>query len=351
MRRRLLILAFVLSASAASGQMPRALSAAEAQEVRGQIETLTGELARLATEQARGGDSLGADRARLSALNTQEGELNSRLGANQNELSHLLSALQMYGRNPPPALLVHPNDARKAVRAAILIRAVTPELRSRAQRLSAEVGTAQLARRQAAQASEALFTSESQVADRASRMETLIAQRQTLQRRLGEDLGDGPDALTVSARAQTLRAKNAAPAVPLRTSGGPIRFAPPVAGAPSARFNDEARGGPIQGWVWETARGASVAAPAAGRVESAGPLPGWESVVILDAGDGYHVVLAGLRSLTVAAGQNIAAQQNLGRMAPATAQNRDAGGTELYLEVRKGGEPVDPARFFAAIER
>jgi septal ring factor EnvC (AmiA/AmiB activator) len=351
MRPRLLILALVLAASAAAAQTPRPLTPSEAQEARGQIETLTRELARLAAEQARGGDTLGADRARLTAMNSRQAELSARLGANQNELSHLLSALQLYGRHPPPALLLHPEDAKKAVQAMVLINYLKPGLESRARALSGEVEAAGLARRQAAQASESLFTSESQVADRASRIETLIAQRQELQRRLGEDAGEGPDSLTVSARAQTLRARNAAPSVALRTGGGPLRFTPPLAAAPSARFNDEARGGPIQGWVWETARGASIASPATARVEYAGPLPGWESVVILDPGEGYHIVLAGLRSLTVAAGQNIAGGQSLGRMAPESAQNRGSAGPELYLEVRKGGEPVDPARFFAAIER
>lgn len=347
MARRLALILAVVTATAASAQTPRPLSPAEATQVTSQLESVSRELVRLVAEQARGGDGLGADRARLEALNAQEAQLRARLGANQNELSHLLSALQMYGRNPPPALLIHPEDARKAVRAAILIRAVTPELQRRAQGFAAEVETAAKARRQAATASEALFTSESQVAERASRIEGLIAQRLALQKRLGDD-GEGPDAMAVSARAQNLRAAAARPEVALRTRP-PGRFTAPVAGAPSAKFNDPARGGPIQGWVWATARNATVASPATGRVEYAGALPGWENVVILDIGDGYHLVVAGMRSLTTATGQTVAAGQPLGRMAAAPAQNSGEDGPELYLEVRKGGDPVDPARFFAAI--
>ena len=131
MARRLALVLAVLTASAASAQTPRPLSQAEAAQVTSQLESVSRELVRLVAEQARGGDGLGADRARLEALNAQEAQLRSRLGANQNELSHLLSALEMYGRNPPPALLIHPEDARKAVRAAILIRAVTPELQTK----------------------------------------------------------------------------------------------------------------------------------------------------------------------------------------------------------------------------
>ncbi len=88
-----------------------------------------------------------------------------------------------------------------------------------------------------------------------------------------------------------------------------------------------------------TASGAIVRAPAAGMVEYAGALRGWNGVVILDVGGGVHLVLAGLDDLASAAGRSVRAGQTLGAMA-----QRGVAPPELYMELRKDGEVQDPAR-------
>jgi hypothetical protein len=42
----------------------------------------------------------------------------------------ILAALQRIGRQPPPALIVKPEDALQAVRTAIALGAVVPEMRA-----------------------------------------------------------------------------------------------------------------------------------------------------------------------------------------------------------------------------
>jgi septal ring factor EnvC (AmiA/AmiB activator) len=83
-----------------------------------------------------------------------------------------------------------------------------------------------------------------------------------------------------------------------------------------------------------------VLSPAAATVDYAGPLKGWGLVLILKAGD-YHLVLAGLGSVTAEAGRTVAAGEPVGKMP-------GEGRPDLYLEVRKAARPVDPARWFAA---
>src|SRR5690242_2973283 len=83
------------------------------------------------------------------------------------ELARLLSLVEQLRRDPPPALLVSPDDARDAVRAAILVRAMTPELQARARIYAREAGEMMRRRRLAAVESEALFTSQSEQADAA----------------------------------------------------------------------------------------------------------------------------------------------------------------------------------------
>ena len=54
-------------------------------------------------------------------------------------LAEVLGALQRMGLNPPPALLVKPEDALSSVRSAILLGAVVPELRSQTEALLADL--------------------------------------------------------------------------------------------------------------------------------------------------------------------------------------------------------------------
>src|ERR687885_702755 len=54
-------------------------------------------------------------------------------------LAELLAAMQRVGANPPPALLVRPEDALGSVRAALLLGAALPELRAQAEALAADL--------------------------------------------------------------------------------------------------------------------------------------------------------------------------------------------------------------------
>jgi septal ring factor EnvC (AmiA/AmiB activator) len=78
--------------------------------------------------------------ARLSSLDSREQEIRSSLKSRRSEIVEVLAALQRAGRRTPPALLVRPEDALKSLRTAILLGAVVPELRSRAQNLASELG-------------------------------------------------------------------------------------------------------------------------------------------------------------------------------------------------------------------
>ena len=51
----------------------------------------------------------------------------------------ILAALQRVGRQPPPALLVEPEDALQAVRTAITLGAVVPEMRAQADALAGDL--------------------------------------------------------------------------------------------------------------------------------------------------------------------------------------------------------------------
>ena len=77
--------------------------------------------------------------ARLRPLDGREQEIRGSLDSRRAEIVEVLAALQRAGRRTPPALLVRPEDALQSLRTAMLLGAVVPELRGRAERLTADL--------------------------------------------------------------------------------------------------------------------------------------------------------------------------------------------------------------------
>ncbi|MDO9224173.1 MAG: peptidoglycan DD-metalloendopeptidase family protein [Caulobacter sp.] len=307
-------------------------------EARRQIEALRGELRRLASRQAQSSRDVASARARLQMLNVREAALTTELGRDRNRLARLLGALQLFRREPPPALLVRPEDARDAVRAAILIRAMTPALERRARAYGAEAREIAGLRRQAAQANETLFTSESLAADRRGDVEKLLTQQAAIERQfggeadvLGREVGS-PGQLADSFPRVT------------GPDTGPGALVRPAGATQVRRFGGPLpNGGRAEGVSFRTIPGAAVSSPAQGVVEFAGPVTGWGVILILRTSGPYHLVLAGLGEASVAPGQSVAAGAPLGRMAGGGGTgNGGRGAQELYLELRRSGTPVDP---------
>lgn len=251
-------------------------------------------------------------RERLADLNLRETALNAEQGANLNRIARLLSVLVQMRRDPPPALLVSPDDAKDAVRAAILVKAMTPELQRRAEAYAEEAVEIARQRRLAAVASETVFMADSEAADH--HLELTPGAPRTAS---AEDLG---------------------PLV------APTALLAPVDGPVTHRFGERAvGGGTTSGLTLEAGHNAPVQAPAAGLVQYVGPVKGWGVILILRMPGGYHLVLAGLDRSNLQVGQSVAAGATVGWM-PDGRQST----SELYFEVRQRGEPVDPQRWMRA---
>jgi septal ring factor EnvC (AmiA/AmiB activator) len=342
-----------IEAEAIDRERDRAGALADADAARGEIAGLNAQLAELDRAVAGGEQAVSGKRLRLAALNAEENELKERLGAQRAETARLLGALELFRREPPPALFANPHEVKDAVRAAILIRAITPQLEAKAQALKAQSEALRQTRRRAAMASEDLFTTESNVAQSRAQIQNLIDKKTALEQRAEARAKQAEDDIAaLTARAKALRdlargvvAKPAQPRGPEPPDpehsglfGHAEIFAPPVAGTPIRLYGAlEPTGSRSQGWTWQARPGVAVMAPAEGLVEYAGPLKGWGAVVVLRLGGAYHLVLAGIDQIDVQPGRIVKAGEPVGRMGPAGES------TELYFEVRKNGVPVDPA--------
>ena len=292
-----------------------------------------------ALRQARDTDDaqLNAQRARLSELARQETMLLADLSGERAVQGRLLSALQMMSRRPPPPLLIPSDKAVDTVRAAILMRAMTPELARRARVLADRQAEITRIRRLAVLSSERLLTIESAQGDRRGEIEALTTRKTALLAVLRADAQRIERAAAVlEARIRALGGTvGAAPEgeaepVATRLPGGRARLTSPLPGLPSGGFGDGSTG---LRWKGD---GRTVAAPASAIVDYAGPLNGWGQVVILDLGPGWRVVLAGLDSVSVETGARVTDGQGLGKAAT---------DGEVYFELRREDRPVDPGRW------
>ncbi len=79
--------------------------------------------------------------ARLADSAAREAAIGASLEDRRSVLADVLGAAQRMGRRPPPALVVKPEDALGAVRSAILLGAVLPEVRVQAEALAADLAS------------------------------------------------------------------------------------------------------------------------------------------------------------------------------------------------------------------
>lgn len=120
----------------------------------------------------------------------------------------------------------------------------------------------------------------------------------------------------------------------------------PVGGHIIAGFNEAQSASEKQGIVIESRANAAVISPFDGQIAFAGPFRHYGLLVIIDHGDGYHTLLAGLGSIDGTVGQLLLAGEPVGQM--------KSGGNEkpkLYMELRNNGSPINPVPWLAASNR
>lgn len=104
-------------------------------------------------------------------------------------------------------------------------------------------------------------------------------------------------------------------------------------------------GGHSKGLVLETRHSAQITSPSDGWIVYAGEFRSYGQLLIINAGGGYHILLAGLSQIDVQPGQFVLAAEPVGTMG--ASPRSAAGGTPasapvLYVEFRKDGRPIDP---------
>jgi septal ring factor EnvC (AmiA/AmiB activator) len=127
----------------------------------------------------------------------------------------------------------------------------------------------------------------------------------------------------------------------------------PVSGETARAFGSpDGYGGTTRGVSILTRPQAVVSSPADGSVAFAGPFRSYGRLLIIDAGGGYYVLLAGMSQINVEIGQSVLAGEPVAIMGATASAAPGVGGIEtndpvLYVEFRKDGGSIDPGPWWA----
>jgi murein hydrolase activator len=347
--------------------------------------------------------------AKLAELTDQVTIIKNSITERKETIVKMLSAMQRIGRTPPPAVVTRRDDALAVVRSAMLLADVFPELKYQADNLSRELegmvtlengirdqrdaekgerdrlaseqarvdrlleekrramaqGEAELAQiKQAVSDQAQTVTDLSELMDRldaqiakveVAQYDAEIAaekalrareQQQALATPANENVVEIKPESTKVAFASPDRLK---PAMPFDAAKGSLRL--PAQGRRVKRFGDaDAAGGTVKGISLQTRAEARITAPADGWVVYAGEFRSYGQLLIINAGGGYHVLLAGMSRIDVSLGQFVLAGEPIAVMGNSAAPSQgvdDSSRPVLYVEFRKDGRPIDPDPWWA----
>jgi septal ring factor EnvC (AmiA/AmiB activator) len=315
--------------------------------------------------------------AALRALEAKEKVAAADFKLRQKQLAETLGALQRLSLRPPVTLASRSDDANDAVRSALMLRGLVPELERRAERLKQELEAyaklkeAVRARRGSVAEADSALVRERQA------LTVLIQQKEALLRETEEEQSaTGVRLAALVQEAETLRdllaklrtdkGKSEAPRTAALTEPdkGKVRsFAAargklvlPAVGALSSRFGSDEKFGELSKGIVIAARpGAQAVSPYDGQVVFAGPFRGYGRILIIEHRDGYHSLIVGLARIDAKVKQWVLAGEPIGTVGAPDGQEAQAPNCQAHIFTSRfvitAGPSIRPIGFFPANPR
>lgn len=324
----------------------------------------------------------------IAELAEQQKQLEVALEKNRAAIAQMLGVMQKMGREPPPVMMTERNDALRMVRSAMILASFFPGFREKADELSTTITDLNSIITKSREEHKILATAQTEFAAFKNEVEGLLERkRERMQANWQEqeklriaasrhsravsDFGDLLRRLDAEVARQSnlqeyeeeLRALGPAievkptvqeaafvspgrmkPSMPFEKAKGLLPF--PASGQRLISFGaDDEVGGKSQGIRVETRSEAQITSPADGWVIYAGKFRSYGQLLIINAGGGYHILLAGLGQIYTEVGQFVLAGEPVAAMGESpeavdgSVQSRSP---VLYIEFRKNARPVDP---------
>jgi septal ring factor EnvC (AmiA/AmiB activator) len=324
----------------------------------------------------------------IDELTKEEVQIRIALNESRANIAQMLAVMQRMGREPPPVMMTERNDALRMVRSAMILSSFFPGFKAKADELAQTLADLNGIIAKSKEEHVRLASAQTDFTRLKSEIGTLLAQKQekakqnsermealrlasTRHSRAVTNLGDLLQRLDAEVANNSALAayeqelKQLGPAIELKPSLTKTAFVSPSRMKPAMPF-DKAKGSlpfPAQGkrlksfgvkdeagtksegiYV-ETRSEAQITSPSDGWVIYAGQFRSYGQILIINAGGGYHILLAGLDQIYtnvgqfVVAGEPVAAMGKNPQSGEGTVQTRNP---VLYIEFRKDARPFDP---------
>lgn len=372
----------------------------EHQKLQAQASQINAELGDVSQEMIKAAKIIQNNEEKISQMEAELAKLQEDLKiatdgflSEDQNLIKTLSALQNLALKPTEALFVQPLTPVETIRSAILLREAVPYLEENAKKIRIELQNIEKKKNQV-EKQVAQITAQKQIMEQEHERMKLLVQKKSKVRntleietvkskqkveKLANQANDLRDLLTkleterkikaqkqeeerqrlAKLREEEERKRMEEKKVEQTQSADLIKYSPeiitevgrgfvkakgrlpmPARGPIIATFGEEKIKGVVsKGITIKTRNMAQVTSPFDGSVIFAGPFRGYGNLIIVDHGQGYLTLLAGLENMDVDLGQMLLAGEPVGQMP----DNNEA---RLYIELRHNNQPIDPMSWF-----
>lgn len=359
------------------------------QTLHGEVELLKAELVGAAKSMQEQEDTLTLLEAQLGRLRAKDAAMSQALERQRGQMGRVLMALERLAWRPTEALIAQPTQPADTVRSAILLRAAVPQIEQEASSIKRELENLAQVRADIARQREKRSAALVRLEDEQKRLDGLMRrkaevmahtaeERQQAEKRVARLASEAADLKELiqriederkaraeaAAKEREARAKARLGQKPTREAKVPSQSTLPHYEGPAKPFSqargqvplpargeiitlygeNNALGGTSKGISIETRPGAQVVAPYEGQIVYAGTFRSYGRLLIIEHGEGYLSLIAGLGRIDGTPGQMVVAGEPVGVMGDG------AGKPVLYVELRRNGQPVNPSPWLAALK-
>ena len=337
-----------------------------AEELSGELEKVQGRLVQLARTIQQKEDDLTRLDKRQEQLMVRQDELQSRLRLTDRQTAQVVAGLQTLALRPPELALMQADTPIQTIRSRMLMGYSLPVVRGANKQTRADLAELSRVKNELQAQIVRIKSTQSQLADQSEQMNRLLRQKSIMQaqyqisraqseERVNQLAGQARDLKDLLARLEMEKQKAARNAAVYRDLNRPApvkndlsaglfarskgQLPYPIRGKITGHFGvGTLAGGHTRGMTITGRSQAQVVAPFDGTVLFAGPFKNYGELVILDHGNNYLTLLAGMDKTDLLVGQNVLAGEPIGRMKSVK--------PELYVEIRHDGQVLDPEPWF-----
>lgn len=312
-------------------------------------------------------DKLSKMERQLELLKKDLDKSKSEFDREDANLVKTLSAIQNLAMKPTESLLVQPLSPVNIIRSAIMLREAVPYLEDNAQTIREHFSEISAKKIKIEKQIAEIAKQKNTMQNEHKRMKKLAKAKEALKNKVevksaqtkknvdklvehAKDLKDLLQKLEKQRQKRKLEEKQSADLIKSKqdsinniASGfakakGSLSL--PARGTIISHYGEQQNKGVFsKGLTIATRAGAQVISPFDGSVVFAGPFRSYGDMIIVEHDGGYLSLLAGLGSIDVELGQMLLAGEPVGLMP-------DDSGAELYVEIRKNNQPVNPEAWF-----